>query len=191
MKNIPVFILLWAGLILPASAMAEGFHRLVDIYSCAENKASYHGAAGCATFGPKDSRWEGHATRFPLFFLTAAACREWASEYINLYIARRSHNDGSEWFVRTLEPNCVPHSPVYAPKEPMCLPGSWRAETLGRISVRITTGVMSGPLPGVSFCFCVPEVGRGAREMERRSLQQANRQVGDRTVVKARCVLIP
>ena len=192
MKKIPVFILLWTGLVLPASAMAEGFYRLVDIYSCADNKASYHGIANCATFGPKDSTWAGHASRFPLFFLTAAACREWASEYINRYIAYRSRRDGSEWVVSTVRPNCVPHRPVYAPKGAYVLTAilACRDPWSNQCSDYHRNHVWAAPrrFPSASACQ------KWAEARVKWSVDRYNERTGKsviRSVVKARCVLIP
>lgn len=192
MKKIPVFILLCAGLLLPASAMAKDFYRLVDIYSCAENKASNQGIAMCATFGPKDSRWAGHATRFPLFFLTAAACREWASEYINRHIANRSHYDGTAWSVSTLQPNCVPHRPVYAPKGTYMLTAilACRDPWSNRCSYYHRSHVWAGPRSFRSASACQ----KWAEGRVKWSVDRYNKRTGKsviRTAVKARCVLIP
>ncbi|MDE0253666.1 MAG: hypothetical protein OYG32_02615 [Rhodospirillaceae bacterium] len=192
MKNIPVFILLWAGLVLPAPAMAKEFYRLVDIYSCADNKTSYQGIAMCATFGPKNSQWAGHATRFPLFFLTEAACREWATEYINRHTARRSHYDGSEWAASIVRPNCVPHRPVYAPKGSYVLTAilACRDQWSNQCSDYHRSHVWAAPrgFPSASACQ------KWAEARVKWSVDRYNRRTGKsviRTVVKARCVLIP
>ena len=191
-EEIPVFILLWTSLVCRHRPMAEDSIRLPTFIPAPIIRSSYHGIANCATFGPKDSTWAGHASRFPLFFLTAAACREWASEYINRYIAYRSRRDGSEWVVSTVRPNCVPHRPVYAPKGAYVLTAilACRDPWSNQCSDYHRNHVWAAPrrFPSASACQ------KWAEARVKWSVDRYNERTGKsviRSVVKARCVLIP